>query len=264
MSDADEGKAGGVWVNGVQASIEGGVWVVPKVHRGMYGRAEVDVWIGGDPKGLRSLAESLVMLADLDQQKASTPTGERAHFHLMPRYNYGFCGELGADSCCVEVSRIDASGTGEIYPHLLAAERDLVGFRPDTTPPSVWLQHAEASFELLRSAAVGSDFSRQHVPALAGQLTFCCLMAVLRSRGVTVPEDPEYISTVSEFLPGDLSLPVPLRKVDTLLSGDMPRPEGRWRHPATEPEIRSAVKSAERILVWAKGQLEADEQPRQD
>lgn len=239
-----------------QPWIEGRLWVIPELHRGVYGRREVDVWIGGDPEGLRSLGEHLIWLANLDQEKAGTPLGERAHSHLRPKYSYGFGGELGADSCPVEICRLDASGTGDIYPHLLAAEQDLANFTPDTTPPEVWLLHARVSLDLARTSAHTSELARQHVPVLAGQAAFCSLTAGLRALGVSVPENPDYITSVTHFVPEELTLPFPVHVIRDLLVDDMPRPEGRWRRAVDEEQITLCLRGAEEMLAWAEEQTE--------
>jgi hypothetical protein len=69
-----------------------------------------EVLIHGDPEGLRSLANLLLKLADLDEGSvASLPIGARAHEHLRP----GF--ELSNSSETVIVGRLDAKGTGAFY-----------------------------------------------------------------------------------------------------------------------------------------------------
>ncbi len=69
-----------------------------------------DILIHGDPKGLRSFANLLLKLADLDQNKVSgLPVGAREHYHLRP----GF--ELANSSIQVIVGRLDAKGTCEFY-----------------------------------------------------------------------------------------------------------------------------------------------------
>jgi hypothetical protein len=71
------------------------------------------IFIGGDPEGLRSLAELLNWLADVDQESnPNMPDREREHTHL-------YCGsQLTPHSVDTEVCRLDAKGTGEFpkYP----------------------------------------------------------------------------------------------------------------------------------------------------
>jgi hypothetical protein len=63
------------------------------------------VFIGGDPTGLRSLAELLCWLADVDQESnQDLPDGEREHTHL-----YGGS-QHTAQSVNTEVCRLDAKG----------------------------------------------------------------------------------------------------------------------------------------------------------
>ena len=74
------------------------------------------IFFGGDPKGLRSLAELLNWLADADQESnPNMPDGEREHTHLFcgPAYNH-----LLPHSVSTELSRLDAKGTGEFPKHL--------------------------------------------------------------------------------------------------------------------------------------------------
>ena len=69
-----------------------------------------DVLIHGDPEGLRSLANLLLKLADLDQTTvADLPVGAREHYHLQPEY------DLAISSVQPMVGRLDANGTGKFY-----------------------------------------------------------------------------------------------------------------------------------------------------
>jgi hypothetical protein len=71
------------------------------------------VFIGGDPRGLRSLAKILIWLADVDQElHPSMPDGEREHTHL---YCSPATGQrhLTKFSVITELCRLDAKGTGE-------------------------------------------------------------------------------------------------------------------------------------------------------
>jgi len=69
-----------------------------------------EILIHGDPEGLRSLANLLLKLADLDQESTTgLPIGARAHEHLRPTL------ELSNSSETVIVGRLDAKGTGAFY-----------------------------------------------------------------------------------------------------------------------------------------------------
>ena len=69
-----------------------------------------EVLIHGDPEGLRSLANLLLKIADLDQEQITDlPVGAREHLHLRP----GF--ELSDNSATVIAGRLDAKGTGAFY-----------------------------------------------------------------------------------------------------------------------------------------------------
>jgi hypothetical protein len=71
------------------------------------------IFIGGDPIALRSLAELLIWLADVDQESLSSqPDGERYHVHLHTRDAEGF-NSLTPFSSETELCRLDAKGTGE-------------------------------------------------------------------------------------------------------------------------------------------------------
>lgn len=76
------------------------------------GKAEYwnEILIHGDPEGLRSLANLLLKLADLNQENVtSLPIGAREHVHLRPKF------ELSNSSETVIIGRLDAKGTGEFY-----------------------------------------------------------------------------------------------------------------------------------------------------
>ncbi|MDR3679823.1 MAG: hypothetical protein P4L41_07645 [Flavipsychrobacter sp.] len=76
-----------------------------------------EVQIHGDPEGLRSLANLLLKLADLDQEGiVDLPVGAREHFHLRPKF------ELSNSSVEVVVGRIDAKGTGAFYGRYIPKE----------------------------------------------------------------------------------------------------------------------------------------------
>lgn len=69
-----------------------------------------DILIHGDPDGLRSLANLLLKLADLDQDAIPhLPVGAREHYHLQPKF------DLSISSDEVIIGRLDAKGTGAFY-----------------------------------------------------------------------------------------------------------------------------------------------------
>ena len=69
-----------------------------------------EVLIHGDPEGLRSFANLLLQLANIDQEhNDKLPVGAREHVHLRPNW------ELAASSVEVIVGRLDAKGTGAFY-----------------------------------------------------------------------------------------------------------------------------------------------------
>jgi hypothetical protein len=64
--------------------------------------------IAADPKGLKSLANTLLFLANVNQSRVpNMPDGERYHTHLYPSY------QLSVNSQETEIGRLDAKGTGE-------------------------------------------------------------------------------------------------------------------------------------------------------
>lgn len=69
-----------------------------------------EVLIHGDPEGLRSLANILLEMADLNQDtNINLPEGAREHLHLRPNI------ELSRSSATVILGRLDAKGTGAFY-----------------------------------------------------------------------------------------------------------------------------------------------------
>ena len=65
-----------------------------------------EILVHGDPDGLKSLANLLIKLADLNQENvAELPLGAREHIHLRPKF------ELANSSEKVIVGRLDAKGT---------------------------------------------------------------------------------------------------------------------------------------------------------
>ena len=76
-----------------------------------------EVLIHGDPDGLRSLANLLLKLADLNQDNVKgLPIGAREHFHLRPKF------ELSKSSVETIVGRLDAKGTGKFYDSYISKD----------------------------------------------------------------------------------------------------------------------------------------------
>jgi hypothetical protein len=76
-----------------------------------------DILIHGDPEGLRSLANLLLKLADLDQGTIlGLPVGAREHYHLKPKF------DLSNSSDQVIIGRLDARGTGAFYDRYVPKE----------------------------------------------------------------------------------------------------------------------------------------------
>jgi hypothetical protein len=76
------------------------------------------IFIGGDPKGLRSLAKLLVFLANVKQElHPNMPDGEREHVHLQVGQH------LTQFSVATEICRLDAKGTGESPEQYLKKSR---------------------------------------------------------------------------------------------------------------------------------------------
>ncbi|MBI1745228.1 MAG: hypothetical protein HYR55_01410 [Acidobacteria bacterium] len=64
--------------------------------------------IAGDPEGLRSFAEMLNWLANVDQGSIKNmPDGEREHIHLSPGTHISY------NSRETEICRLDSRGTGD-------------------------------------------------------------------------------------------------------------------------------------------------------
>ncbi|MBY0426783.1 MAG: hypothetical protein K2Q22_14200 [Cytophagales bacterium] len=71
-----------------------------------------EILIHGNPEGLKSFANLLLALAELNQEKVDNkylPTGAKEHYHLKPGI------ELSKSSVDVIVGRLDAKGTGKFY-----------------------------------------------------------------------------------------------------------------------------------------------------
>jgi hypothetical protein len=78
------------------------------------------VFIGGDPEGLRSLAELLLMLADLDQGATLEFSPEvREHIYLRPNVR------LSGNSAPTELCRLDAKITGEFPADFIPADAQI-------------------------------------------------------------------------------------------------------------------------------------------
>ena len=82
---------------------------------------EIEKWqevqIHGDPEGLRSFANLLTKIADLNQEnETDLPIGAREHYHLRPNW------ELGKSSVEAIVGRLDAKGTGSFYDRYVAKD----------------------------------------------------------------------------------------------------------------------------------------------
>ena len=86
-------------------------------HLDIFVGSDEDVLIHGDSEGLRSFADLLLKLADLNQEEQTDfPVGAREHYHLRPNL------ELGKSSVQAIVGRLDAKGTGEFYGRYLAKD----------------------------------------------------------------------------------------------------------------------------------------------
>ncbi len=227
--------------------VTGRIWVIPEVREGR----ELAVSMVGDPEGLRSFGELLIFLANADPETRRVPRGERDHIHIYPKSNLGFSGTLGAGSCEVELCRADAAETGEIYPHLAAAEADISDFTPDANPPADWLERASAALDLARLSLAGAHPQAEHAPALVAQSVFCSLMAGLRSRGITVPNAVDRRSQLTFFVPDGLTLPYERWEIDDFLGVEMPLPGTHWIPLPTDDEIATAIEAGATMLAWA-------------
>jgi hypothetical protein len=84
-----------------------------EIHKGRNG-----IFIGGDPNGLRSLANLLHWLADVDQESdPNMPDGEREHTHMYSG------SQLTSHSVDTEICRLDAKGTGEFPSYRKQSKR---------------------------------------------------------------------------------------------------------------------------------------------
>jgi hypothetical protein len=95
------------WVNDMRGSprIEGSLEI---------SKSKDGILIAGDPAALRSLAELITWLANLDQESRSgVPKGERCHVHLYSCDLPEFGKALTRFSEDAEICRLDAKGTGD-------------------------------------------------------------------------------------------------------------------------------------------------------
>jgi hypothetical protein len=77
-----------------------------------------EVFIHGDAEGLRSFAQLLLKLPDINQEIiAHLPVGAREHYHLRPNI------DISKSSVEVIVGRLDAKGTGRFYDRYVASEK---------------------------------------------------------------------------------------------------------------------------------------------
>ncbi len=82
-------------------------------------RRQGDVFIGGDPAGLRSFAKLLAWTADLDQNSLpDVADGERFRLVLSPQNGEGEQ-PLSPTSSHAEISRLDAKGSGKLPDEFL-------------------------------------------------------------------------------------------------------------------------------------------------
>ena len=76
-----------------------------------------EILVHGDSDGLKSLANLLIKLADLNQENvAELPLGAREHIHLRPKF------ELANSSEKVIVGRLDNKETGAFYPNYFSKD----------------------------------------------------------------------------------------------------------------------------------------------
>jgi len=78
-----------------------------------------EVLIHGDSEGLKSFAELLIKIADLNQNdKIEIPIGGREHIHLKPNL------DLSKSSVEVIVGRLDAKGSNEFYKRFIEKQHN--------------------------------------------------------------------------------------------------------------------------------------------
>jgi hypothetical protein len=79
-----------------------------------------EILIHGDSEGLKSLAQQLIYLAELDQEKVEDkylPIGAREHLHLSPNI------ELSISSTATIIGRLDSKGKKEFYPSYIPKDK---------------------------------------------------------------------------------------------------------------------------------------------
>ncbi len=77
-----------------------------------------EIYIHGDSEGLKSFANFIIKLAELNQDRLDElPNGAREHKHLRPNL------ELAKSSEEVIVGRLDAKGTGTFYDRYVPKEK---------------------------------------------------------------------------------------------------------------------------------------------
>ena len=82
--------------------------------------SENELFIHGDPDGLKSFAKLLIEIAEFDQEKTEDnylPKGARVHYHLRPGI------ELSKSSNEVIVGRLDAKNTGNFYERFISKNK---------------------------------------------------------------------------------------------------------------------------------------------
>lgn len=88
------------------------------------------VFIGGDPDGLRSLAQLLVWLANVDQETYPTmPDGAWCHVHLHANDPVEAFNSLTPVSTQAILSRLDAKGTGDFPERYRTLDRGKIKTR---------------------------------------------------------------------------------------------------------------------------------------
>ena len=87
-------------------------------------RREHEVLIAGDPKGLQTLGNLLIWLANFNQEAVpGMPDGERYHVPLHPYHSTEIPGCLTSFSDETELCRLDAKGSGR-FPEKYNAIKD--------------------------------------------------------------------------------------------------------------------------------------------
>lgn len=77
-----------------------------------------EVFIHGDVEGLRSFANLLLKLADVDQDNITNlPVGAREHYHLRPNI------DISKSSVEVIIGRLEAKGTRKFYERYIASDK---------------------------------------------------------------------------------------------------------------------------------------------